>query len=99
MVAGMATEKITITLDSAAAERIRRLVHDGKAPSVSGFVQRAVDLQLEDMDAWAAMLAAGLEETGGPMTSEERRWADRILDGKAPGVKVSIPRARRRKAA
>lgn len=80
MVTGMATtQKVTITLPIDAVEAIRRLVAEGKADSVSGFVQHAVRTSLEDSATWGAMLAAALEETGGPMTPEERAWADGIL--------------------
>lgn len=89
MVIGMATEKITITLDEEQVAAVRRLVASKRARSVSGFVQHAVDVALQDADGWAAMLEQSLEETGGPLTAKEKAWADKVL---------SSPR-RRRKAA
>ena len=45
MVVGMAnTEKVTVTLPVGMVEAIRGLVADGKAASVSGFVQHAVEV-------------------------------------------------------
>jgi Arc/MetJ-type ribon-helix-helix transcriptional regulator len=79
MVIGMATRKVTVTLAEQQLERIRRLVDAGKAPSVSGFVQHAVGVSLDDVAGWGAMLAEALAQTGGDPTDEERAWADRIL--------------------
>ena len=53
MVIGMANmRKVTITLSEATLEAVRRLVEAGSAPSVSGFVQHAVGLALDDVAAW-----------------------------------------------
>jgi Arc/MetJ-type ribon-helix-helix transcriptional regulator len=71
--------KITVTLPAQAVEAIRELVAEGKADSISGFVQHAVQTSLDDVTGWGAMLAKALEETGGPMTAEERAWADEVL--------------------
>jgi Arc/MetJ-type ribon-helix-helix transcriptional regulator len=79
MVIGMATRKVTITLDEADLNRIRALVESGRARTVSGFVQDAVRVSLDDVAGWGAMLAQALAETGGDLTAEERAWADRIL--------------------
>jgi Arc/MetJ-type ribon-helix-helix transcriptional regulator len=80
MVTGMATtRKITVTLPVESVEAIRRLVAAGKADSVSGFVQHAVRVSLDDVAGWGAMLAAALAETGGAMTADEREWADHVL--------------------
>lgn len=80
MVVGMATtQKVTVTLPVQAVEAIRTLVAEGKADSVSGFVQHAVQVSLDDVAGWGAMLARALEETGGPLTPEERAWADEVL--------------------
>lgn len=79
MVIGMATKKITVTLDETQLLRIRSLVESGRAASVSGFVQHAVGITLDDMAGWGAMLAEGLAQTGGDLSAEERAWADRIL--------------------
>jgi len=79
MVVSMATKKVTITLPVEQLDEIRALVDAGHASSVSGFVQHAVGVSLDDVTGWAAMLAGALDETGGPLTSAERDWADSVL--------------------
>lgn len=79
MVIGMATRKVTITLDETQLARIQALVRAGSAASVSGFVQHAVTVALDDVAGWGAMLAEALRETGGPLSDEERAWADGVL--------------------
>lgn len=79
MVSGMVTKKITVTLDEDQLELVRRLVAAGKAASVSGFVQHAVSVSLDDVAGWGAMLAEALNRTGGDLSADERAWADRIL--------------------
>ncbi len=80
MVVGMAgTRKVTVTLSAEAVEAIRGLVAAGRAGSVSGFVQHAVEVALDDVTGWGVLLAQALAETGGEMTAEERRWADDVL--------------------
>ncbi|MCC6434062.1 MAG: toxin-antitoxin system antitoxin subunit [Acidimicrobiales bacterium] len=86
----MASRKITITLDEEQVLQIRNLVSSGRAASVSGFVQHAVGVALDDVAGWGAMLAQALDDTGGPMTTEERAWADTTL---------GVPKRRRRGAA
>jgi Arc/MetJ-type ribon-helix-helix transcriptional regulator len=79
MVSGMATRKVTVTLDVDQLDRIRMLVESGAAPSTSGFVQHAVSVALDDVAGWGAMLADALRDTGGELSVEERRWADETL--------------------
>ena len=79
MVIGMATRKITVTLDEEQLERVRRAVAAGKAARVSGFVQHAVSISLDDVAGWGALLAEALSRTGGDLTDDERSWADGIL--------------------
>jgi Arc/MetJ-type ribon-helix-helix transcriptional regulator len=90
MVNGMASKKITVTLDDEQVEQIRSLVSTGRAASVSGFVQHAVGVALDDVAGWGAMIAQALAETGGAMSAEERAWADEAL---------GLPKRRRRSAA
>jgi len=71
------------------------MVGAGKAASVSGFVQHAVMIALHDAAGWRAMLHEALEQSGGPLTNQERRWADRVL---ASASRRNV-RARRRPAA
>jgi Arc/MetJ-type ribon-helix-helix transcriptional regulator len=79
MVLGMATKKVTVTLEEEQVAAIRGLVSSGKADSVSAFVKHAVGVSLDDVAGWGAMLGRALEQTGGPLTREERAWADGIL--------------------
>ena len=79
MVIGMATKKVTVTLDEEQLEQIRRLVEKGQASSVSGFVQRAVGISLDDVAGWGDMLNEALAKTGGKLTKDERAWADAAL--------------------
>lgn len=90
MVNGMATKKITITIDDEQLQQIRNMVTAGKAASVSGFVQHAVSVALDDVAGWGAMLAQALTETGGTMSAEERAWADAAL---------GVPKRGRRRSA
>jgi len=75
----MATRKVTITLDEAQLDQISSLVEWHAAPSVSGFVQRAVAVALDDVAGWGAMLAEALRQTGGRLSDVERAWADEVL--------------------
>lgn len=79
MVIGMATRKVTVTLGEAQLDQIRSLVQAGTALSVSGFVQHAVAVALDDVAGWGAMLAEALRQTGGPLSDDERAWADDVL--------------------
>lgn len=79
MVIGMATRKVTITLEDEYLTTIQALVTAGKADSVSGFVKHAVAVSLADVAGWGAMLSLALDETGGPLTRKERDWADSVL--------------------
>jgi Arc/MetJ-type ribon-helix-helix transcriptional regulator len=75
----MATRKVTVTLDEVQLDQIRSLVQAHAAPSVSGFVQHAVAVALDDVAGWGAMLAEALRETGGALSDQERAWADNVL--------------------
>ncbi len=86
----MASKKVTVTLDEVQVEQIRRLVTSGRASSVSGFVQHAVGVALDDVAGWGAVLAQALAETGGALSASERAWADKAL---------GVPKRRRRSAA
>src|SRR6202022_1437895 len=71
MVVGMATQKVTVTLPEEQGAPIRRLVDSGRGQSVSGFVQHAVSVALDDVAGWGAMLAEALAQTGGDLTADE----------------------------
>ena len=79
MVCGMATTKVTITLEDEQLAAIREFVASGKTESVSGFVKHAVTVSLADVAGWGAMLGLALERTGGPLSAKERAWADSVL--------------------
>ena len=79
MVIGMATKKITITLQDDQLKEVHALVSAGGASSVSGFVQNAVAVALHDAAGWSEMLGDALKQSGGALTREERAWADGIL--------------------
>ena len=94
MVTGMATTKVTITLDDDQLEEVRGLVAARRASSVSGFVKHAVGIALHDAAGLKEMLDEALRQTGGPLTKRERSWADTRL---SPRPRKSRPR--RKKAA
>jgi cation diffusion facilitator family transporter len=79
MVTGMATRKVTVTLDEVQLDQIRALVQAQSTASLSGFVQHAVAVALDDVAGWGAMLADALRQTGGPLSDDERAWADDVL--------------------
>jgi Arc/MetJ-type ribon-helix-helix transcriptional regulator len=79
MVLGMATTKITITLPDRQLKEIRKRVAAQDSPSVSGFIQQAVQKTLENAAEFRAMVEEGLKETGGPLKPKERAWARRVL--------------------
>lgn len=84
MVFGMATTKITITLQDDQVEEIRALVGAGQAASISAFVKHAVGVALFDAAGWRQMLKDALRQTGGPLTKKERAWADALLSTEGP---------------
>lgn len=96
MVIDMATAKITVTVGADQLKKIRQRVRKQKGQTVAGFVRQAVAAALAQADeaAWLAMLEESLEKTGGPLTDEEKEWADAVLTGKRPGKSP-----KRRKAA
>jgi len=85
----MATTKITITLPDRQLEEIRKRVAAQQSPTISGFIQQAVQKSLENAAAFRAMVEEGLNATGGPPNPRERAWAR----------KTRKRRAKRRKAA
>ena len=87
MVFGMASKKVTITIPEEQLEHVRAVVAGGKASSVSAFVQHAVSVALDDVAGWGAMLADALMSTGGPLTNEERAWADEAMGASQSGRK------------
>jgi Arc/MetJ-type ribon-helix-helix transcriptional regulator len=79
MVVGMAAAKITITLPDLQVREIRKRVSSRESPSVSGFIQQAVQKSLDNAAEFRAVVEKALNETGGPPTRRERAWARRML--------------------
>jgi len=75
----MATSKITITLPDGQLQQIRKQVTAHKTPSVSGFVQQAVQKSLDNDSEFEAMIDEALMRTGGPLSAKEWAWARKIL--------------------
>ena len=75
---GMTRAKIAASLPAELVAAARQAVHSGRAASVSGYVEAALAAHManDSLDEWIAQL---LEESGGPMTDEERAWADSVL--------------------
>jgi len=82
----MASKKITITLPDRQLEEIRKRVAVQESPTISGFIQQAVQKSLENSAAFLAMIDEGLSATGGPPKPRERAWA-RMLSARRRGAK------------
>jgi Arc/MetJ-type ribon-helix-helix transcriptional regulator len=82
MVVGMATAKITITLPARQVEEIRKRVAARNSPSVSGFIQEAVQRSLENAAEFREIVAEALKKTGGPLKPKERAWARKMLSAR-----------------
>ena len=53
---------------------------------MSGFVQHAVAIALDDVAGWGAMLAEALRQTGGALSADERAWADDVMGTTRPST-------------
>jgi Arc/MetJ-type ribon-helix-helix transcriptional regulator len=78
----MATLKITVTLPAEQVAEISALVAAGRTPNISAFTRHAVAIALADAAGWREMLDDALQQTGGPLTDQERAWADAHLTPK-----------------
>ena len=74
----MTTTKVTVSLDPAVAERARRDVAEGKAKSLSAWLNDAGRARIEGEDL-AEVLAELFDETGGPLTDQELALARQRL--------------------
>jgi hypothetical protein len=74
----MTVSKVTVSLDPAVAERARQDVAEGKAKSVSAWLNAAGRARVEGDDL-AVVLAELFEETGGPLTEQELAQARQRL--------------------
>jgi hypothetical protein len=66
----MTVIKVTVSLDPAVADRARRDVAEGKAKSLSAWLNEAGRARVEGEDL-AEVLAELFDETGGPLTEQE----------------------------
>ena len=66
----MTVTKVTVSLDPAVAERARRDVAEGRAKSLSAWLNDAGRALVEGEDL-AEVLAELFDETGGPLTDQE----------------------------
>ena len=64
--------------------KIHALIAAGRTATVSAFVKHAVGVALFDAAGWKEMLEDALRQTGGPLTKQERAWADVLLSPKPP---------------
>lgn len=78
MIGGMTTAKIAVSLPTELVEQAQRAVAEGRAPSVSAYVARALEEQAK-LDDLASLLEEMLTETGGRLTGAEQKAADRAL--------------------
>jgi len=78
MMVGMTTSKIAVSLPTELVEQAQRAVSEGRAPSVSAYVARALQEQAK-LDDLALLLEEMLAQTGGPLTAVERKAADHAL--------------------
>lgn len=79
MIIGM-TSKIAVSLPDHLVAQARQAVAEGRAASVSAYVAAALE-EKSKLDDLGALLDEMLAETGGPLSAEERRAADDVLDG------------------
>ena len=75
--------RLTVTVDSDIADQVKTLVAQGGASSVSAYVEHSVRCQLAADADFDVLLATMLDETGGPLTPDERAAAKRVLSGDA----------------
>ena len=78
MMISMTASKIAVSLPSELVDQAQRAVAEGRAPSVSAYVARAMEEKAK-LDDLASLLNEMLGETGGPLTAGERKAADRAL--------------------
>lgn len=71
--------KITVTLSPDIAEQLRGAASDGRARSVSAYVEHAVRAQFAAEADFDALIEEMLAATGGPPTTQERADAARLL--------------------
>ena len=75
--------RLAVTVDSDTVDQVKAMVAQGGASSVSAYVEHSVRCQLAADADFDVLLATMLNETGGPLTSDERAAARRVLSGDA----------------
>jgi Arc/MetJ-type ribon-helix-helix transcriptional regulator len=75
----MTKAKVTMTMDKDLLARVKQAIDSGRAPSVSAYIEKAVEHWLIEEESAEELVDDMLEESGGPITADERVWADRIL--------------------
>ncbi len=78
MITGMTTTKIAVSLPSQLVAHAKAVVQAGNAPSVSAYVADALEKKKEWEDL-RSLLDEMLAETGGPLTDDEFKAADREI--------------------
>ena len=79
MVSGMATRKITITLQEQQIDEVRALVAAGAAANVSAFAQHAIGVALSDAAGWREMLEDERRRCARRRVCAEGRVAPQLL--------------------
>jgi hypothetical protein len=74
----MTVSKVTVSLDSAVADRARQDVAEGKAKSLSAWLNDAGRARIEGEEL-ADVLSDLFKETGGPLTEQELERARQRL--------------------
>ncbi len=74
----MTVSKVTVSLDPAVAERARQDVAEGKAKSVSAWLNDAGRARVDGEDL-AVVLAELFDDTGGPLSEQELAQARQRL--------------------
>jgi hypothetical protein len=82
----MAKRRITITLDEDQLARICNVVRSGRARNISGFVQHAASVSLDDVAGWGTMLTEALTQTGGDLAADEQAWDEQAWDDRILGT-------------
>lgn len=73
----MATEKVTVALAPDVVRRARKVVKQGRAKSLSAFVNGVLDerLRRDELDE----VLAEMDKQYGPVDEETREWARHVL--------------------
>ena len=79
----MTAAKIAITLPQAQVAHIRRIVRDGRAKSVLGYISRALAEQ-ERQESLQGLVADLIAQHGEP-TRKDKAWAKRALNQRRRG--------------